>query len=87
MGNTFLIVSYAVLWVGLLAYIGWVALRMRGVQGEVETMRDLVAERERQAEARATKLAQSAKLATQAAPAAKAPKRQPGATAAKATRR
>ncbi|GEM_PF-744617 len=87
MGNMFLIASYAVLWVGLLVYIGWVALRMRGVQGEVETMRDLIAERERQAEARATKLAQSAKLTAQTASAAKTPKRQPGAPVAKAQRR
>lgn len=64
--NPYLIAAYAVLWVGLLAYIGWIALRMRGVKGEVETLRDLLDERDRAA--RAAKRAQSTKLATQAAP-------------------
>jgi len=76
--NGYLIAAYAVLWVGLLAYIGWVALRMRGVKGEVETLRDLLDERDRAARARAAKRAQAAKLATQAAP-------QPTAQAGKAT--
>ncbi|HUY79427.1 MAG TPA: hypothetical protein VMV29_22015 [Ktedonobacterales bacterium] len=67
--NGYLIAAYAVLWVGLLAYVGWVALRMRGVKGEVETLRDLLDEqRDRAARARAAKRAQAAKLATQAAP-------------------
>ena len=66
--NPYLIAAYAVLWVGLMLYVGWIALRMRGVKGDVETLRDLLDERERAARARATKRAQSAKLATQAAP-------------------
>ncbi len=66
--NGYLIAAYAIMWVGLLAYIGWIALRMRGVKGEVETLRDLLDERERAARARAARRAQAARLATQAAP-------------------
>jgi hypothetical protein len=46
-GVTYLVVTYAVLWLGMLAYLGWIALRLRGVRTEVEAVRDLVAERER----------------------------------------
>jgi heme exporter protein D len=73
--NGYLIAAYAILWVGLLAYIGWVALRMRGVKSDVETLRDLLDERARAARARSAKRAQAAKLATQAAP---QPTAQPG---------
>lgn len=48
-GNTVLVVAYAVIWLGLLAYIGWLALRMRGVRTELDTVRSLVEEREQQA--------------------------------------
>lgn len=48
-GNTVLVVAYAVIWLGLLAYIGWLALRMRGVRTELDTVRALVEEREQQA--------------------------------------
>lgn len=47
MDNTpYLLVAYAIMWVGLLAYLGWIALRMRGVQTELETIRELVEERD-----------------------------------------
>jgi hypothetical protein len=46
-GVTYLVVTYAVLWLGLLAYLGWIALRLRGVRTDVEAVRELVAERER----------------------------------------
>lgn len=42
----YLVVAYAVVWVALLAYLGWIALRMRGVQTDLETVRELVEERE-----------------------------------------
>lgn len=45
-GVTYLVVTYAVLWLGMLAYLGWIALRLRGVRTEVEAVRDLIAERE-----------------------------------------
>lgn len=43
-GVTYLVVTYAVLWLGVLAYLGWIALRTRGVQTEVEALRDLIEE-------------------------------------------
>ncbi len=46
-GDTYLVVTYAVLWLGMLAYLGWIALRMRGVRTEVEAVRELLDERER----------------------------------------
>lgn len=45
---SYLIIAYAVVWLALLGYIGWVALRMHGVRTEVETVRELVRERERE---------------------------------------
>lgn len=44
-GNTALIVAYAVIWLGLLAYLGWVAMRVRSVRADFETVRLLVEER------------------------------------------
>jgi CcmD family protein len=44
---TFLIIAFAVIWMGFFAYIGWIALRLRGVRTELETVRELVDERER----------------------------------------
>ncbi len=43
-GVAYLVVTYAVLWLGMLAYVGWIALRMRGVRAEVEAVRELVDE-------------------------------------------
>ena len=45
-GNTFLVLAYAIAWVGILAYLGWIALRMRGVRSELETVRELVERQE-----------------------------------------
>jgi hypothetical protein len=45
-GVTYLVVTYAILWLGMLAYLGWIALRLRGVRTEVEAVRDLIDERE-----------------------------------------
>lgn len=44
--NAFLIVAYLIGWLGLLAYIGWVTLRIRGVRADLEAVRDLVDRRE-----------------------------------------
>ncbi|MFI5271622.1 MAG: CcmD family protein [Ktedonobacterales bacterium] len=43
---SFLVIAYAVIWLAVLAYLGWIALRMRGVRAELETVRDLVEHRE-----------------------------------------
>ena len=48
-GGTYLIVAYIIMWAGVLAYLGWIALRMRGVRTELESVRELVREREQNA--------------------------------------
>jgi hypothetical protein len=48
----YLVVAYAVVWVALLAYLGWIALRMRGVQTDLEAVRELVEEREAHSDGR-----------------------------------
>lgn len=53
-GNTVLVVAYAVIWLGLLTYIGWIALRMRGIRTELDTVRALVEERDQRGDAPAT---------------------------------
>jgi CcmD family protein len=45
--NGFLIAAYIVVWLGFFAYLGWLALRMRGVRTELETVRALVDEHDR----------------------------------------
>ncbi len=46
MGTNFLIITYAIVWLGLMAYLGWIALRMRGVRADVESARELLNERQ-----------------------------------------
>ena len=48
-GGTYLVIAYLIMWAGLLVYLGWIALRMRGVRTELETVRELVHEREQHA--------------------------------------
>ena len=50
-GGTYLVTAYAIMCVGVLAYLGWIALRMRGVRTELESVRELVREHEQQAKA------------------------------------
>jgi len=50
-GVTYLVMAYVVIWLGLLAYVGWTALQVRGVRTELETVRDLVEERNAQQDA------------------------------------
>ena len=43
MDNTILlVVAYALIWLGLLAYLGWLNLRMRGVRADLEAARELL---------------------------------------------
>jgi CcmD family protein len=44
---TYLIIAYAMIWIGFFVYLGWIALRLRGLRTELETVRELVDERER----------------------------------------
>lgn len=48
--GTLLVLAYVLAWVGLLAYLGWIALRVRGVQADVEAVRELIEQRERAGE-------------------------------------
>lgn len=49
--TAFLVAAYAIFWVALVVYIGWIALRMRGIRTDVEAVRELVEEREHGAHA------------------------------------
>lgn len=49
-GGTYLVIAYIVMWAGLLVYLGWIALRMRGVRTELEAVRELVRERKQGAD-------------------------------------
>jgi hypothetical protein len=46
----FLVAAYAIFWIALLVYVGWIALRLRGVRTDVEAVRELLDERERERE-------------------------------------
>ncbi|MBF6590257.1 MAG: CcmD family protein [Ktedonobacterales bacterium] len=46
---SYVVAAYALIWLGVLAYVGWLALRMRGVRTELETVRELVEERDGEA--------------------------------------
>ena len=48
-GGTYLVIAYIIMWAGVLVYLGWIALRMRGVRTELEAVRELVCEREQSA--------------------------------------
>ncbi len=52
MGTTLLVIAYALIWLGLLAYLGWLALRMRGVRAELEATRELLERRAGETERR-----------------------------------
>jgi CcmD family protein len=44
-GFWYLIAAYIVIWVGLLLYLGLIALRMRGVRTELAAIEELVREK------------------------------------------
>lgn len=46
---SYLVITYGIIWLALLGYLGWIALRIRGVHTELETVRELVEERDRPA--------------------------------------
>ncbi|MEO7022350.1 MAG: CcmD family protein [Ktedonobacteraceae bacterium] len=45
-GFTYLVAAYIVVWVGLLLYLGAIALRMRGVRTELAAIEELVREQQ-----------------------------------------
>lgn len=44
-GVTYLIAAYAIAWVGLFAYLTFVALRIRGIRTELAAVEELVREK------------------------------------------
>jgi CcmD family protein len=49
-GAGYLVAAYIVVWVGLLLYLGILALRMRGVRTELAAVTELVREQEQRHE-------------------------------------
>ncbi len=47
-GFTYLIAAYIVVWVGLLLYLGFLGLRMRGVRTELAAIEELVHEQQKE---------------------------------------
>lgn len=47
-GNTYLIVAYAIAWLGLFVYLAFLAMRLRGVRTELAAVEQLVHEHEEQ---------------------------------------
>lgn len=45
-GFSYLVAAYIVIWVGLLIYLGFLALRMRGVRTELAAIEELVREQQ-----------------------------------------
>jgi CcmD family protein len=45
-GLTYLVAAYVIVWVGLLAYLGVVMLRIRGVRTELAAVKELVREQQ-----------------------------------------
>lgn len=48
-GFAFLVAAYIVVWIGLLIYLGFIALRMRGVRTELAAIEELVREQQQSA--------------------------------------
>jgi len=47
-GFSYLVAAYIVVWVGLLLYMGFLALRMRGVRTELVAIEELVREQQQE---------------------------------------
>jgi CcmD family protein len=43
-GYSYLIVAYAIVWIGLFAYLAFLSMRIRGVQTELAAVEELVRE-------------------------------------------
>ncbi len=42
----YLVAAYAVAWLGIFAYLGWIGLRLRGARADLAAVEDLVREHE-----------------------------------------
>lgn len=45
-GFAYLVAAYIIIWIGLLIYLGFIALRMRGVRTELAAVEELVREQQ-----------------------------------------
>jgi CcmD family protein len=43
-GSSYLVVAYAIVWLGLFAYLAFLSMRIRGVQTELAAVEELVRE-------------------------------------------
>lgn len=48
-GFSFLVAAYIVVWIGLLIYLGFIVLRIRGVRTELAAVEELVREQQENA--------------------------------------
>jgi CcmD family protein len=46
----YVVATYAIIWLVVFGYLGWIALRLRGAQSELATLEEQVRERERAGE-------------------------------------
>jgi CcmD family protein len=46
----YLVAAYAIIWLGVFGYLGWIALRLRGARAELAVVEELVREQERTGE-------------------------------------
>ena len=44
------VAAYTIVWLGIIAYLGWIALRLRGTRVELAAIEDLVREHEQASE-------------------------------------
>ena len=54
-GFPYLVAAYIIVWVGLLLYLGFIALRMRGVRTELAAVEELVREQQNSRENNSTR--------------------------------
>ena len=45
MQTTLLVIGYALIWLALMAYLGWLTLRMRGVRADLDAATELLERR------------------------------------------
>ncbi len=43
----FVVAAYAIIWIVVFGYLGWIALRLRGAQSELDAVEGQLRERER----------------------------------------
>jgi CcmD family protein len=51
-GFSFLVLAYIIIWIGLLIYLGFIALRLRGVRTELAAIEELVREQQQERDTR-----------------------------------